>query len=101
MGAKWVAALPINGTEEEVDTLREAMLKQRATERVTVNVTRISVCWRWCWCLHSGHRAPGMRRKVQERSVSIIRVAQQPLRRLANNKFYLLLLAERGDDQLA
>ncbi len=93
MGAKWDAALPINGTEEEVDTLREAMLKQRAAEKVTVNVTRISVCGRWCRCLHSGHCAPGMRRKVQERSVSIVRGSSS----LPD----ALQTAERRDDQLS
>lgn len=34
VGAKWKAAMPINGTEEEMDSLREAMLKKRAAEKV-------------------------------------------------------------------
>lgn len=35
MGAKWDSALTINSTEEEVDALREAVLKQRAAEKVS------------------------------------------------------------------
>lgn len=34
MGAKWDSVLPINGTEAEVDALRDAVLTQRAAEKV-------------------------------------------------------------------
>ena len=35
VGGKWDSMLPINGTQDEVDALRQALLEERALQKVT------------------------------------------------------------------
>jgi hypothetical protein len=35
VGGKWDSMLPINGTQDEVDAMRQALLEERALQKVT------------------------------------------------------------------